>query len=77
MAAATTATTSYKDASAAIDWLKNAFGFQEVRVYLGEDGVVAHAQLRLNPEPMDQSPPGAREQAPSPGLASRALWNHP
>jgi uncharacterized glyoxalase superfamily protein PhnB len=37
----------YKDASAAIDWLKDAFGFQEAAVYRGDDGIVRHAQLKL------------------------------
>lgn len=37
----------YKDASAAIDWLGRAFGFEEKVVYRGEDGTVQHAELRL------------------------------
>lgn len=37
----------YRDASAAIEWLKDAFGFEEKAVYRGADGVVHHAELRL------------------------------
>ena len=35
----------YADASAAIDWLCQAFGFEKHVVYAGEDGVIHHAQL--------------------------------
>ena len=38
---------SYKEASAAIDWLGRAFGFEEKVVYRGEDGTVQHAEMRL------------------------------
>jgi uncharacterized glyoxalase superfamily protein PhnB len=37
----------YHDAEKAIDWLKNAFGLEEVTVHRDEDGVVRHAQLRI------------------------------
>lgn len=37
----------YRDASAAIDWLKSAFGFEEQAVHRGDDGTVHHAELRL------------------------------
>jgi uncharacterized glyoxalase superfamily protein PhnB len=37
----------YRDASAAIDWLQKAFGFQEKAVHRGDDGVVKHAELQL------------------------------
>jgi uncharacterized glyoxalase superfamily protein PhnB len=40
-------TLRYRDASAAIDWLQRAFGFEERAVYRGEDGTVHHAQMRL------------------------------
>ena len=35
----------YKDASAAIDWLCRAFGFERKAVYEGEKGIVEHAEL--------------------------------
>jgi len=40
-------TLRYEDASAAIDWLERAFGFEEKEVHRGEDGIVQHAELRL------------------------------
>jgi uncharacterized glyoxalase superfamily protein PhnB len=36
---------SYEDAGAAIEWLKRAFGAEEVAVYKGEDGRVEHMEL--------------------------------
>lgn len=40
-------TLRYRDARAAIEWLGRAFGLEAVHVYDGEDGAVAHAELRL------------------------------
>lgn len=37
----------YRDANAAIEWLKEAFGFAEKAVYRGDDGSVQHAELQL------------------------------
>jgi uncharacterized glyoxalase superfamily protein PhnB len=37
----------YRDANAAIEWLKEAFGFAEKAVHRGDDGAVQHAELRL------------------------------
>jgi uncharacterized glyoxalase superfamily protein PhnB len=37
----------YSDANAAIEWLKQAFGFEEKTVYRGDDGEVNHAELAL------------------------------
>ncbi len=37
----------YRDPAAALDWLKKAFGFEEVAVHRGESGDVGHAELRL------------------------------
>lgn len=38
----------YRDAPAAIDWLCEAFGFERHLVVPGDDGTIAHAQLRLD-----------------------------
>ncbi|PQO26888.1 VOC family protein [Blastopirellula marina] len=35
----------YRDASAAIDWLCDVFGFKRHAVYRGEGNTIAHAQL--------------------------------
>ncbi len=37
----------YKDATAAIEWLCNAFGFQKHLIVPGENGKITHAQLTL------------------------------
>ncbi|HUB05059.1 MAG TPA: VOC family protein [Solirubrobacteraceae bacterium] len=37
----------YRDADAALDFLKRAFGFEERAVYRGDDGLIHHAELRL------------------------------
>ncbi|HEY6567346.1 MAG TPA: VOC family protein [Actinomycetota bacterium] len=40
---------SYEDVGAAVDWLTDAFGFQEVgERYTEEDGRVTHAELELD-----------------------------
>src|ERR1700750_2461386 len=39
----------YRDARAAIEFLKGAFGFQEVAVHEGPDGTIAHAELSYGP----------------------------
>jgi uncharacterized glyoxalase superfamily protein PhnB len=43
-------TLKYKDARAAIDFLEKAFGFERHAVYDGENGGVAHAELRFDSE---------------------------
>ena len=40
-------TLRYNDAAAAIDWLCAAFGFERHFVVPGDDGGIAHAQLRF------------------------------
>lgn len=37
----------YRDAEAALTWLKDAFGFEENVVYRDDEGKIAHAQLKL------------------------------
>jgi uncharacterized glyoxalase superfamily protein PhnB len=37
----------YDDAKAAIAWLTSVLGFEEHVVYTGEDGSIAHAELKL------------------------------
>jgi uncharacterized glyoxalase superfamily protein PhnB len=43
-------TLKYKDAHAAIDFLEKAFGFERHAVYDGDNGGVAHAELRFGSE---------------------------
>jgi uncharacterized glyoxalase superfamily protein PhnB len=40
-------TLRYRDAPAAIEWLCRAFGFERHLVVPGDDGTIAHAQLRF------------------------------
>lgn len=37
----------YRDANAAIEWLERVFGFERVMVVAGDNGAVAHSELRL------------------------------
>jgi uncharacterized glyoxalase superfamily protein PhnB len=37
----------YEDAHAAIEYLEKAFGFERLQVYEGDNGGVAHAELRF------------------------------
>lgn len=37
----------YRDASAALDWLKKAFGLEENAVHRDDEGTIRHAQLQL------------------------------
>ena len=41
-------TLTYDDADAALDFLKNAFGGEEHAVYRDENGVIHHAEVRLD-----------------------------
>jgi uncharacterized glyoxalase superfamily protein PhnB len=38
---------AYADGVAAMDWLQTAFGFEEVTRWVGDDGTLAHGELRL------------------------------
>jgi uncharacterized glyoxalase superfamily protein PhnB len=37
----------YRDANAALEWLKQAFGAEEKAVYRADDGAIQHAELRI------------------------------
>jgi uncharacterized glyoxalase superfamily protein PhnB len=37
----------YRDANAALEWLKQAFGAEEKEVHRDDDGTIQHAELRL------------------------------
>jgi uncharacterized glyoxalase superfamily protein PhnB len=41
-------TLRYRDARAAIDWLKEAAGFEALSVMEGEDGAIQHAELAIS-----------------------------
>jgi uncharacterized glyoxalase superfamily protein PhnB len=42
----------YRDQNAAIEFLKQAFGFEEQVIYRNDDGSIAHAELRYGPSIM-------------------------
>jgi uncharacterized glyoxalase superfamily protein PhnB len=42
-------TLRYRDAPAAIEFLKTAFGFAELAVHANDDGTIAHAELSYGP----------------------------
>jgi uncharacterized glyoxalase superfamily protein PhnB len=42
----------YRDQNAAIEFLKQAFGFEERVIYRTDDGSIAHAELRYGPSIM-------------------------
>jgi uncharacterized glyoxalase superfamily protein PhnB len=40
---------SFADPSAALQWLSQAFGFEEYVVYRNDDGAIQHAEMSLGP----------------------------
>jgi uncharacterized glyoxalase superfamily protein PhnB len=52
----------FSDADAALQWLTQAFGFEELAVYRNDDGAIVHAEIALGPgivmfSPGDPDPP--------------------
>ena len=57
---------SYEDVATAVDWLTEAFGFQERgRRYTDPDGTVTHAELELDGGGVILGWPGPRYQSPA------------
>ena len=54
----------YKDCEAALDWLANAFGFEEVLRYTGAEGYVNHAEMKLGDARIFMGNPGADYRNP-------------
>ena len=48
----------YKDCDAALDWLAQAFGFEEVLRYTGSEGYVNHAEMKLGDARIFMGNPG-------------------
>jgi len=73
---------AYEDASKAIEWLARAFGFVEFARMTGDDGRVAHAELRLgegvifvaSPSPAYQSPDHHAEQCSAARTWQASPW---
>jgi uncharacterized glyoxalase superfamily protein PhnB len=56
---------AYEDAAAAIDWLTEAFGFEEHgRRYLMDDGTVGHAELELGDNIVMLATPNREYESP-------------
>jgi uncharacterized glyoxalase superfamily protein PhnB len=54
----------YKDCAAMLDWLANAFGFEEVLRYTGEEGYVNHAEMKLGEGRIYMGDPGDQYRNP-------------
>ncbi len=54
----------YADVAAAIDWLTEAFGFEEQLRFTGDDGRVSHAEMILGDGVIMLGSPGADFQGP-------------
>ena len=64
----------YRDASAALEWLNEAFGFQKGFATPGPDGTIAHAEMSLGPGVimLAPRPPGPTSRGPATGAQRRS-----
>lgn len=65
----------YEDVAAALEWLTEAFGFDEVLRFQGEGGVVNHAELRHGGESIYLGSPGGDYKSPA-RLGTRTALVH-
>jgi uncharacterized glyoxalase superfamily protein PhnB len=65
---------TYDDAHAAIDFLERAFGFERVAVHEGEDGKVAHAELRFGEDLVGLSSTGAGDPVFQQGTGKTVVY---
>ena len=54
----------YEDVAGALDFLSEAFGFEEVLRYTGEEGYVNHAEMRLGDAVIFMGDPGDQYRSP-------------
>ena len=54
----------YKEVDVALDFLANAFGFEEVLRYTGEEGYVNHAEMRVGDGTIYMGDPGEQYRNP-------------
>jgi uncharacterized glyoxalase superfamily protein PhnB len=64
----------YKDAQAAIDFLERAFGFERHAAYEGENGEVAHAELKLGDEFVMLGSTGEGDERSNQGAGRYSLY---
>ena len=65
----------YEDVSKALDWLAEAFGFEEVLRFQGAGGEVNHAEMRHGGESIYLGDPGGDYQSPK-RLGTRTALVH-
>ena len=73
---------AYEDGIRAMEWLKNAFGFQEKTRWLASDGTLSHGELEMNgaivmlasPSLDYESPKTHRSHCPSAQKVSELPW---
>ncbi len=65
----------YEDVAQALDWLRDAFGFEEVLRFEGESGEVNHAELRIGGESVYLGDPGEEYRNPK-RLGTRTALVH-
>ena len=54
----------YEDVAAALEWLDKAFGFHETRRFEDENGIVTHAEMEFQREPIFMGYPGPEFKSP-------------
>jgi PhnB protein len=72
----------YENGPAAMDWLAEAFGFQEITRLVGEDGVLSHGEMRVGSgrimlataSPAYESPKHHRQHCTQARLWSAVPW---
>ena len=61
----------YEDVDAAMDFLTQAFGFEEVLRYTGTEGYVNHAEMRLGDDAIYLGDPGPDYRNPASSAGRR------
>jgi PhnB protein len=54
----------YEDVASALDWLRDAFGFEEVLRFEAESGEVNHAEMRIGGDSLYLGDPGGDYRSP-------------
>ena len=69
---------AYEDGAAAINWLTNAFGFDEQTRFTDDDGTVTHAELETGSGTIMLATPSPDYEGPAlhrTGCAAAAAWS--
>ncbi len=65
----------YEDVAGALDWLREAFGFEEVLRFASEEGEINHAEMRIGGESVYLGDPGGDYRSPK-RLGTRTAMVH-